>query len=96
MGGVLPFLLSVSKWSRLQSTLLESFKPQLLPAAFGSNLLIGVAPWQHAQPRALEPCLCYLRGWMPPEEEKEHIHLSYSLFGRCLHIPLYVFLFCFY
>ena len=46
---------------------------RLLPAALGSNLLIGVAPWQQAQPRAQEPCLCYLRGWMQPEEEKKNI-----------------------
>lgn len=54
---------SLLKWSSLQSMLLESFRPKLLPAAFSSNLLIGVAPWQQAQPRAQEPCLCYLRGW---------------------------------
>lgn len=65
--------LSALKWSHLRSMLLESFKLQLLPAAFGSNLLIGVAPWQQAQPRTQEPCFCYLRGWMQPEEEKKNI-----------------------
>lgn len=65
--------LSVLKWSSLQSMLLQSFKAQLFPAAFSSNLLIGVAPWQQAQPRAQEPCLCHLRGWCSLRKRKRSI-----------------------
>lgn len=74
MDGALPFLPLCLKMSRWQSMLLESFQPQLLPAALSSNLLLGVAPWQQAQPRAQEPCLCYLSGWMQPEEEKKEYY----------------------
>lgn len=65
------------------------------PCCFGSCLLIGVAPWQQAQPRAQEPCLCYLRGWVQPGEEKAQ-YLSRTPFGWWLHVLVFDFPFCFY
>ena len=60
----------------------ESFKPQPLPAASQpyspdrwSTMATGPA-WSP------EPCLCYLRGRMQPEQEKKEYYLSCCLFGK--------------